>query len=295
MGHVSAAGDGALPAPPGGPGERHAVDGRTDVRFPQPIAERAHFGVLGFGLLPGAPPSSPPISNALPSVPSLRPSALALLGRLLAVLGAVLAISHVEAQTPSDYYHALATGTGGLEAVAQLHVRPGQEHFRGRRYELAFNEARFILKLFPNHPQGLVLLAQICEQWRSPRCGVEEAFQTAIAVNPKASGTYTTQGIYLHRKHRYADAIASFKQALELDPDSLNANYSIGLAYLEMKQYELANQHAQRAYALGAPFPALRTKLQKAGYWKPIPAPEPPSAGPSPPQPADPANEAAKK
>lgn len=214
---------------------------------------------------------------------------------MLAVLGALLATGRVGAQVPSDYYHALATGTGGLEAVAQLHVRPGQEHFQGRRYELAFNEARFILKLFPNHPQGLVLLARICEQWRSSRCGVEEAFQTAIAVNPKASGTYTTQGIYLHRKQRYADAIESFKQALELDPNSLNANYSIGLAYLETKQYALANQHAQRAYALGAPFPALRTKLQQAGYWKPIPAPEAQSAGPSPPQPADPADEAAKK
>jgi tetratricopeptide (TPR) repeat protein len=195
-----------------------------------------------------------------------------------AVLAAALASfapGKASAQTPTDYYHALATGTGGLQVLEQLHVRPGQGHLQARRYDQAFGEAQYVLKLFPNHPQGLILLVQTCAQWRSPKCALEDAFQKAIAINPKAAGTYTTQGIYLYRKGRYNDAIKSLKQALELDPSSVNAQYTIGLAYLATRQYELANEHAQRAYALGAPFPALRTKLEQAGHWKPIVVPEP--------------------
>jgi tetratricopeptide (TPR) repeat protein len=225
---------------------------------------------------------------------SASSSRRAKLSALAAAIG-FLAVSVAEAQTPIDYYHALATGGGGLSVIDELHVRPGGRNLRARLYENAYSEAKFILNLVPNHPQGLILLVQTCEQWKSPKCKVEDYLEKAIAINPKAAGTYTTQGIYLHRSRRYTDAIASFTQALELDPSSVNAQYNIGLAYLETKQYELANQHAQRAYALGAPFPALRTKLQKAGYWKPIPAPEAPAAGSSPAQPAERQDEDAKK
>ncbi len=36
----------------------------------------------------------------------------------------------------------------------------------------------------------------------------------------------------------------------------MNAHYNLALTYLDTKQFELANQHAQRAYALGATRPA---------------------------------------
>jgi tetratricopeptide (TPR) repeat protein len=184
-----------------------------------------------------------------------------------------------------DYYDEEDRKIGGL-TVTDVHLTSGQQALRTRWYDKAYSEAQWVLNQFPNHPQGLILLVQTCEKWQSPRCtGIDEAFKRAIAINPNAPGTYTTMGIYLHRKHQYAEAIKSFQQALKLDPNSFNAQYNIGLAYFETKQYDLANQYAQRAYALGAPFPALRSKLQQVGHWKPIPTPDqqPAEASPQPP------------
>ena len=99
----------------------------------------------------------------------------------------------------------------------------------------------------------------------SGACLLDDIFERAVAINPKAAGTYVVQGIYLNRTKQYETAIERFKTALELDPDNLNAHYNLALTYLDTKQYELANQHAQRAYALGATPPGLRHRLQKAG------------------------------
>jgi hypothetical protein len=38
---------------------------------------------------------------------------------------------------------------------------------------------------------------------------------------------------------------------------------------VDLKQYDLANEHAQRSYQLGAYAPGLRNKLQKVGKWNP--------------------------
>jgi len=214
----------------------------------------------------------------------------------IAVVIGSLAVCSARADTPRDYYNQEARIVGGLEVVNKLHLTPGQEALRTRWYEKAFNEAGYILNLFPNHPQGLILLVQTCEQWKSPRCsGMDDAFEKAVAINPNAPGTYTTIGIYLHRRHQYAEAIKSFEKALEIDPNSVNAQYNIGLAYFESKQYDLANQHAQRAYALGAPFPFLRDKLQQVGHWKPTPTPDPQPAEASPQPPAGRQGNAVKK
>jgi tetratricopeptide (TPR) repeat protein len=86
------------------------------------------------------------------------------------------------------------------------------------------------------------------------------------------------QGIYLARTKRYPEAIKSYEHALEIAPDSVNAHYNLGLAYIETKQYQLANEHAQRAYELGASLPGLRDKLKRIGQWNPVataPADEP--------------------
>ena len=132
-----------------------------------------------------------------------------------------------------------------------------------------------MLRYFPNHPKGLLLLAQMCAEGVTQHCDLDVVFEKAIATNPNVAGTYVTQGVYLHRVKRYREAIASYQRALAIDPDSLNGHYNLGLAYLETKQYDLANQEAQRAYALGAPFPGLRDRLKKSGQWKPVAAAQP--------------------
>jgi tetratricopeptide (TPR) repeat protein len=188
-------------------------------------------------------------------------------------IGAVLAISAgtataaVDVNRANDYY--AAKGSNAVTVVELYHLGPCEKRLGARDYPRALAECGFILKIFPNHPTALLLTAQACEQWKSPRCMLDDVFERAVSINPRAPETFVVQGIHLHRTNQYAKAIQSFKYALELDPNQMNAHYNIALTYLATKQFDLANAHAQRAYALGAILPGLRDRLTKAGYWKP--------------------------
>lgn len=180
-----------------------------------------------------------------------------------------------QAQTPRDYYAAQLNQHIALElqTVERLHLHPGAEHVRNRRYQAAWADFDFVLRHFPNHPRGLVMMGDLCLQWKSPRCDASKYFDDATAVNPNAPGTLVARGIYLHKRNHVKDAVESYKAALKLDEDSLNAHYNLALAYIALKDYPRANEHAQRAYALGATPPGLRDKLKAAGAWKPTDVP----------------------
>jgi tetratricopeptide (TPR) repeat protein len=176
----------------------------------------------------------------------------------------------------NDYYK--GAGTELLRNVERYHVVPAGEKLRTHQYESAQGDIDFILRYFPNHPQGLSLLIQLCEVRKSAACAPElmaDRFERAVAVNPDAAATYVAQGIFQFRMKKLPAATASLEKAVTLDPDSVNAQYNLGLVYFEARRYELANVHAQRAYQLGTSLPGLRDKLKRAGQWKPLEAPQP--------------------
>ncbi len=217
------------------------------------------------------------------------PWRLALVSGAIACIVARAAISAVDVNRANDYY--ANKGSNAVNVVELYHMSPCEKQLGERAYARAMAECGFILKIFPNHPTALLLTAQICEEWKSPTCMLDDVFGTAIAINPKAPGTYVVEGIHLHRTGRYEQAIQKFQKALELDANEMNAHYDIALTYLETKQFDLANTHAQRAYALGATLPGLRERLTKAGYWKPTPqnaAPTPEAKAPGSGRPAAP-------
>jgi len=205
---------------------------------------------------------------------------MTVLASMVCLLGAMVAhdaTGQVDIKKTNDYF--AARGSDSLLIVERYHLGPCRQHVRDRDWARAMNECNFILRIFPNHPTALLLVSQICDQWKTGACLLDDVFERAVAINPKAAGTYVVQGIYLNRTKQYATAIQRFETALELDPDNLNAHYNLALTYLDTKQFELANQHAQRAYALGATPSGLRDLLQRAGYWKPVaPPPNSPAA-----------------
>ena len=149
------------------------------------------------------------------------------------------------------------------------HLPPCEKALQGRNFAKAVAECHFILRIYPNHPRALLLMAKTCEQWASPMCRIDEYLERAIQVNPTAAPTYVVQGIHLHNVKRYPQAKQAYEMALKLDDKSVNAHYNLGLTCIELKDYACANEQAQKAYALGATVPGLRDKLQKAGQWKP--------------------------
>lgn len=179
------------------------------------------------------------------------------------------------AQYPTnvDYYAPRTTGAEKehLSVVTSYHLAPGQRDLANGRYHSAVGHAEFILNHFTNHPQALSLLSEACLKWKDPKCDAtaEGRFQKAIARNPDAAPTYVVYAIHLHRKEHLKEAVEAYRRALELAPESVNAHYNLGLAYIDLKQYDLANQHAQKSYQLGAFLPGLRTRLEKLGKWNP--------------------------
>jgi tetratricopeptide (TPR) repeat protein len=209
---------------------------------------------------------------------------------LLVVAGFILAAitQQVCAQERHDYYGArLDKRTSNLlYQVEKHHLAQGTSELRSRQYQYAYGDLSFILRYFPNHPQALMLMTELCIKWKQPaRCDAEARLQEAIDINPEAADTYTIQGIHLQNTGRLDQAIESYKKALTLNPSSRNAHYNLGLAYVSKKDFVQANEHAQQAYALGMTPPGLRNMLTKAGAWKPLPpdAPAPPPATAAPP------------
>lgn len=175
-----------------------------------------------------------------------------------------------------DYYN---PGTSQADVewfknVHSYHLQPGIMEMRPGRYDAALQHFEFILNAYPNQPEVLNLLSELCVvRWKSPTCDADPWFQKAIAQNPSIARTYLVYGIHQLRKGQPAEAIVTLNRALEMEPDSVNAHYNLGLAYFEVKDYVKANAHAQASYRLGAKVPGLRDKLVKAGHWKPIPTP----------------------
>jgi tetratricopeptide (TPR) repeat protein len=207
---------------------------------------------------------------------------------LLACASATMAAeTEVDFGRANDYYYYADKASNRLKVVEQYHLGPCEHWLRERAYQQAVAECNFILKIFPNHPQALLLTTQACERWTSPLCRLDDVFQNAVAINPQIPQTFVLQGIYLHRTHQYGKAIESYQHALQLDPNLINAHYNLALTYLETKQFDQANEHAQRAYDLGSTLPGLRDLLIKAGHWNPAPraSVSAPSAAPANPAP----------
>ena len=173
-------------------------------------------------------------------------------------------------QVPNDYYKAgQAKSTRDLlHNVNKYHLQKGVESLRKGRYQYAWADFDFMLRYFPNHPRALMLMAELCESWRNPKCRAEEYFAKAIEMSPEQAPAHIINGIHKHQQGKYDEAVQSYQTALSINPDSGNAHYNLGLAYVAKGDFDNANKHAQKAYALGMTLPGLQQKLVKAGAWK---------------------------
>jgi len=170
-----------------------------------------------------------------------------------------------------DYYLAGSDPAAArtLRNVERYHYEPALKYLRSRNYRYAQNDLEFILKYFPNHPQALAKISEIGLAVKRPDLA-EEHFRNAIERYPQRDETHVIYGTFLHKLGHIDAAIAEYRKALEINASSVYAHYNLGLAYVDRKDYSEANVHAQKAYQLGAGFPALRRKLQAAGAWRPL-------------------------
>lgn len=131
----------------------------------------------------------------------------------------------------------------------------------------------YLLRAYPNHARGLLALTRLAakegDRPKGSRFTVECWFDRATRFAPNDGAVHMLYGIYLLKKGRKEDAVKSLELARDFgSAEDANLNYNLGLAYLEVGQFDKSLMHAHRAYALGFPLPGLKNRLQRANKWR---------------------------
>jgi Tfp pilus assembly protein PilF len=175
---------------------------------------------------------------------------------------------------PYDYENA-AHRAQYLEIVERVHFDSGVEQLRGHAQHPndLVGDLDYTLRAFPNHARALYAVARYDllpphAQRRGPiPRGADCYFQRAIAFKPSDGTVRMVYGIYLYKAGKLDEAVERMNEALERIPDSAEAHYNMGLVLFAKKDYALAREHAERAYALGHPMAGLRNKLKRVNAW----------------------------
>ena len=128
----------------------------------------------------------------------------------------------------------------------------------------------YTLRTFPNHHRALYAMSRYMLRLDNrPIAGVRNSpecwFDRAMRFNPTDGTVRIIYGLYLHRIDSYDKSLERYTEALVLIPNSAELHYNLGLLYFDMGDYESSKKHAEVAYGLGFPLPALKRKLQEIG------------------------------
>jgi tetratricopeptide (TPR) repeat protein len=144
----------------------------------------------------------------------------------------------------------------------------------------------YTLRAFPNHPGALMSMVRLGDKEKTAKPSgspytVECWLYRAVRFSDNDATVKMIYATYLARKGSNAEALKQLNEAVQLDADSANLQYNIGLVYFNLGRFDEALTHAHRAYQGGFPLPGLRDKLKKAGKWR-EPSASAPSDGASP-------------
>ena len=130
----------------------------------------------------------------------------------------------------------------------------------------------FLLRYVPNHREALKAISDLASRSKAEQPDgagktVTCYFEYAKAFAPDDQTVRILYGVYLLKNGGTQRGLTELEEAVRLRPEDMNAQYNLGLAYADMKEYDKAIEHAKAAYALGHPLPGLRDRLKRAGKW----------------------------
>jgi tetratricopeptide (TPR) repeat protein len=131
----------------------------------------------------------------------------------------------------------------------------------------------YTLRAFPNHPEALMAMVRLGEKEKTTkptgtRYTVECWLHRAVRFRDNDASAKMIYAIYLAKKGHSIEALKQLNGAAELNPDSANLQYNIGLVYFDLGKFDESLKYAHLAYQAGFPLPGLRDKLKRAGKWK---------------------------
>jgi tetratricopeptide (TPR) repeat protein len=167
----------------------------------------------------------------------------------------------------NDYFSSDLAVSKRVRTVEHHHWEKARQHKERGAWNYAFDDIDFMLRYVPNHPHALMQMSEIGIAAGQPDTA-RRYLDYAIQYRPKNVSSHVIYGIHLHRTGHYQEAVEHYTQALKLDPTASETHYNLGLSYVELKQYKLAQEHAQIAYDKGYPLSGLKDKLKQLGHWQ---------------------------
>lgn len=170
---------------------------------------------------------------------------------------------------PLDYRK---RGKVNLEIVEHAHFTEDVENgIKGSTGYLGA-DLDYTLRAIPNHHRALATLGKVAIREKTlvvphTKYPVECYFERAKRFAPDDGVARAAYGNYLFAVGQTDKARAVFLDAVAIEPENATINYNLGLLELKAKDFDNANKHAQKAYALGFPLPGLKNKLIEAGKW----------------------------
>ncbi|MBN9694942.1 MAG: tetratricopeptide repeat protein [Zoogloea sp.] len=163
---------------------------------------------------------------------------------------------------------------GQIKRVENVHFQPDMQFLNIRRFtpERLRGEFGYTLGAFPNHPLALNAISRLEMLYSKQlppapkRVTANCFFDRAIRFRPEDRKVRFVYGVHLHQTGKLNDALKEYQLAESLGEDSANFYYNYGLLLADLKNWELAQKYARKAYANGIALPGLANKLQRNGY-----------------------------
>ncbi len=134
-----------------------------------------------------------------------------------------------------------------------------------------YGDLNYTIMAFPNHHRALYSMMRYQLKTSRPVDAryppVECYFQRAIKFKPNDFRVYQLYANYLKKKDQLKMASQIYQRALLIKNAPAEINYSFGLLYLELKDYDNAVAQAKIAYDRGIKKTKLSRQLEKLGRW----------------------------
>ena len=200
--------------------------------------------------------------------------------RFLQLLGLCVSLTsfNLLAYGPFDYTNPIHF-KDKLPVVEQYHFNSNVESLlKGMTSSTPLGDLEYVVRAFPNHHRALNALARYWLKFEThgkmpPGANREKSadywFNRAISFVPQDGVVKLLYAIYNHGLKKNTKALELYKAAETQIPPNQSAelHYNLGLLYVDLKEYELARDRAEKAYAMGHPLPGLRNKLLRLGIW----------------------------
>jgi hypothetical protein len=158
--------------------------------------------------------------------------------------------------------------------VEDYHFTTDVETLRHGASSAVGGDIDYTLRVFPNSPRALLAMSRLSSKLKSERpqgakYATECYFERAMRFTPDDPMPHLIYASYLKDRQRKNEVMQQLDQATQLrgEPTGFDLDYNLGLLYYDVGAYDKSVVAARRAYALGAPLPALMKKLKAAGKW----------------------------